>query len=332
MSVHSRFRAPLLGLRRATLLLCLLAAGHFGPAAAAVVVLEIHLPIDHVGRPGNIKVGDVHKARIFYDDSKVDPRTGIVPVLHMQHFVGRWTPEHLDPVAMPMNDAWLDLHARPYRYHYRSSVEMNGERVLVDFSESGRFSIHLAAPGTLDQAGRLVLSAPIVFQSAPVKDVDVAPVLGVRPSGPAVTMLDMTVAVDRADAASPVKAGATDRARIIYDANAVDPATHRARLLNFQHWIGGDWRPPRPDPVMMPVSDMWIDLGAMPYRLHAKAFVTHGQPVIIDADAATRRLTIHPQSNPGGSLMSGRYTIDPRPITGPEVDVAGGGRPALTPQ
>jgi hypothetical protein len=74
---------------------------------------------------------------------------------------------------------------------------------------------------------------------------------------------------------------------------------------------------------MMPTDDSWLDTSALPYRLHFKAYVVHGQPIIIDADENTRTLAIHPQNDPASILESGHYEIDPTPSTGPEAMAAG---------
>jgi hypothetical protein len=107
------------------------------------------------------------------------------------------------------------------------------------------------------------------------------------------------------------KVGDIDRIRLTYDANAVDPLSRRVTLVNFQHWTPGGYMPPQPDPVMMPVNDSWLDLSQIPYRLHFKAAVVHGEPIVIDVDENSRRLTIHPQDAPALVILSGAYWIDP---------------------
>jgi hypothetical protein len=142
-----------------------------------------------------------------------------------------------------------------------------------------------------------------------------------------IVMLNMAVTLDYVSAerskAAPTKVGDIDRLRIVYDAAAVDPNTHRVRLLNLQHFIAGHYSPAAPDPRMMPLDDAWLDLGVTPYRLHFRAAVVHGDPIIIDIDEVSRRLTIHPQQHPQEAIISGPYAIDSTPITGPEAAVAG---------
>jgi hypothetical protein len=139
-------------------------------------------------------------------------------------------------------------------------------------------------------------------------------VVGVSCGAPAVTILNMEVTLDEAAPGQPGKIGDVDRLRIVYDADAVDPKTKRVKLLNLQHFTGGRYIPPAPDPAVMPTDDAWLDTGAIPYRLHYRASVVHGQPIIIEFDENTRRLTIHPQNDPTATLESGLYRIDPEPV------------------
>jgi hypothetical protein len=142
-----------------------------------------------------------------------------------------------------------------------------------------------------------------------------------------IVMVNMAVTLDYVSAErsklASTKIGDIDRLRIVYDADAVDPITHRVRLLNLQHFIGGHYAPPAPDAVNMPLDDAWLDVGTAPYRLHLRAAVVHGDPIIIDIDEASRRLTIHPQQHPKEVIISGLYAIDSTPITGPEAIAAG---------
>jgi hypothetical protein len=153
-------------------------------------------------------------------------------------------------------------------------------------------------------------------------------------SSPAITMLNMTVTLDEVAPGQPSKVGDVDKLRIVYDANAIDPKTRRVKLLNMQHFAGGRYSPPAPDPTMMPMDDSWLDVSSVPYRLHYRASVVHGQPIIIDVDENTRRLTIHPQANPKATLISGPYAIDPIAIVGPDATAAGSpavGEPVAAP-
>ena len=130
---------------------------------------------------------------------------------------------------------------------------------------------------------------------------------------PAITMLNMTVTLDEVAPGQPSKVGDVDKLRIVYDANAVDPKTRRVKLLNMQHFTGGRYSPPVPNPAMMPMDDSWLEVSSVPFRLHYRARVVHGQPIIIDVDENTRRLTIHPQNNAEATWISGPYAIDPAP-------------------
>jgi hypothetical protein len=147
---------------------------------------------------------------------------------------------------------------------------------------------------------------------------------GVPQAEPVYVMHEVEIRLDRVAGSEASKVGDVDHVRIVYDRNRVDSKTHRVRLINFQHLVGGVYRPPHPDPLFMPMGDAWLDLSKEPYRLHFHAAVTHGMPIIIDCDARTRRLTIHPQSDPQAILLSGRYRIDPTPITGAAARAAAG--------
>lgn len=130
-----------------------------------------------------------------------------------------------------------------------------------------------------------------------------------------IVALTMWVTLDRVAAgpggARNGKVGDVDRIRLTYDADAVDPTTQRVKLLNFQHLMNGKYMPPRPDPLLMPVTDSWLDISQVPFRLHFKAAVVHGEPIVIDADENTRRLTIYRQGEPSAILRSGPYRIEP---------------------
>jgi hypothetical protein len=131
---------------------------------------------------------------------------------------------------------------------------------------------------------------------------------------PHLVALTMYVTLDRVAAGSGGshgKVGDIDRIRLTYDADAVDPVSRRVTLINFQHWMNGQYLPRHPDPVMMPVTDSWLDLTQTPYRLHFRASVVHGEPIVIEVSEDNRRLTIYRQGDPKAVLLSGAYWIDP---------------------
>jgi hypothetical protein len=307
------------GSARAARLFWLIIASVLLPATSAVarvVPLDIDLPLDQVAPGKPFKVGDHHRARIFYDDAAVNPKTHLVRVLHMQHLLGpgRWEPERLDAVAMPMSDAWLDLSHVPYRYHYSAAVIQAGEAILVDFDDqTRRLTIRLQR----DQS--VIISAPYTVDPRPVKEVDTAAIFQ-RP--PAYVMHDMDVAIDQVAPGERTRVGDHDKIRVVYDDSTIDPKTRRVKLLNMQHFIGGRYQPAHPDPVFMPMGDAWLDLSVSPYAMHFRAQVVHGKPILIDVNEKTRRLSIRSQTDPGQILLSGLYRIDPRPITGPDADAA----------
>ena len=285
-------------------------------AVALVVALDIDLPLDQVAPGKPFKVGDHHRARIFYDDAAVNPKTRVVRVLHMQHLLGpdHWEPKRLDAVAMPMSDAWLDLSHEPYRYHYSAAVIQAGEAIAVDFDDRmRRLTIRLRSDNSV------IISAPYTVDPKPVKGVETAAIFQ-RP--PAYVMHDMDVAVDQVAPGERSRVGDHDKIRVVYDDSAIDPKTRRVKLLNMQHFIGGGYQPAHPDPVFMPMADAWLDLSVAPYAMHFRANVVHGKPILIEVNEHTRRLSIRSQDGPEQILLSGPYRIDPRPITGPDAEAA----------
>jgi hypothetical protein len=140
------------------------------PAQAKIVALDIDITLDQVSpeEPG-MKVGMHHQARIYYDDAKIDAATRRVCVLHQQH-TPMLIPKHLDPLAEPMTNAWLDLSAKPYRYHYAASP-VGGNwpfpyAILFD-EQSMRMTIRKQSDGTL------LLSGPFTVGTTPMMGPDV---------------------------------------------------------------------------------------------------------------------------------------------------------------
>jgi hypothetical protein len=139
---------------------------------------------------------------------------------------------------------------------------------------------------------------------------------------PIYVALNFNVTLDQVAAGEKSRVGDVDRMRVVYDANSVDPVTKRVGIINLQHFIDGAFNPAHPDAVMMPMNDAWLDLSSRPYRLHYRAAVTHGKPILIEIDAAARRLSIRSQQQPEIVLISGTYDFDPTPLTGAEAIAA----------
>jgi hypothetical protein len=144
----------------------------FGPplVQAKIIALDIDIVIDQVSpeEPG-MKIGMHHNARIYYDDSKIDGTTRRVCVLHQQH-TPMLIPKHLDALAEPMTNAWLDLSAKPYRYHYAASP-VGGNwpfpyAILFD-EQTMRMTIRKQSDGTL------LLSGPFTVNTTPIIGPDV---------------------------------------------------------------------------------------------------------------------------------------------------------------
>lgn len=125
-------------------LIALLAILEFGcnaqaaVAEPAITMLNLTVTLDEVapGQPG--KIGGIDRLRIVYDANAVDPKTLRVKLLNLQHFTdGRYSPPSPDPVAMPMDDSWLETKTIPYRLHYRASV-VHGRPITIEFDENTR--------------------------------------------------------------------------------------------------------------------------------------------------------------------------------------------------
>ena len=98
-----------------------LAALMLGQSHAAIVALDIDITLDAVSpEEKQLHIGQHHEARVFYDDSKIDPATHRVVVLHEQH-TPALIPKHLNPAQMPMSNAWLDLSGPAIRYHFAAA-------------------------------------------------------------------------------------------------------------------------------------------------------------------------------------------------------------------
>jgi hypothetical protein len=109
------------------------------PAKSTIVMLNVDGVIEYVDpdQKGYV-VGGHDKVRIVYDEAAVDPKTHIVKLLNMQHFVrDHYSPARPNPTQMPMDDAWLDLSSLPYRFHYRASV-VHGQPIIIEVDEKAR--------------------------------------------------------------------------------------------------------------------------------------------------------------------------------------------------
>ena len=78
-------------------------------------------------------------------------------------------------------------------------------------------------------------------------------------------MLNMQVTLDQVSPergeSAHTKVGQIDELRLVYDPATVDPRTHRVHLINFQHLMDGHYSPSKPDPIAMPMTDAWLDVG-----------------------------------------------------------------------
>jgi hypothetical protein len=105
--------------RLASALLCGIAAS--GVCHAKIIALDVDIVLDQISSEEKmLHIGQHHEARVFYDDTRIDPVTHRVALLHEQH-TPALIPKHLNPAQMPMSNAWLDLSGPDIRYHYAAA-------------------------------------------------------------------------------------------------------------------------------------------------------------------------------------------------------------------
>jgi hypothetical protein len=164
---HNTMRSPLkAAVALSPLLLLSLSVG---AAHARIVARDIAITMDQTNAENAAQKGKVHEARIFYDDAKIDPVTKRVAILHQQH-TPMLIPYHPDPAQMPVANAWLDLSAKPYRYHMAASPavvprpdgSLPWPPYAILFDEvSARMTIRKQADGSLELSGPYVVGEPL---------------------------------------------------------------------------------------------------------------------------------------------------------------------------
>lgn len=98
-----------------------LAAGGCGAVHAKIIALDVDIVLDQISpEEKTLHIGQHHEARVFYDDTKIDPATHRVALLHEQH-TPALIPKHLNPAQMPMSNAWLDFSGSTILYHYAAA-------------------------------------------------------------------------------------------------------------------------------------------------------------------------------------------------------------------
>ncbi len=135
-----------------------------------------------------------------------------------------------------------------------------------------------------------------------------------------IVALDVDIVIDQVSPEEKgIFIGQHHEARVFYDDTKIDPATHRVALLHEQHTPA--LIPKHLNPGAMPMSNAWLDLSGSPIRYHFAAAPTVGFPLpyFILFDEKTLRMTIRKQTD-GSLLLAGQYTVNPRPITGPDID------------
>ena len=141
------------------------------PADAKIVARDIKIVMDQTSPDHKEDLGKTHEARIYYDDSTIDPVTHRVRILHQQH-TPMLIPKHPDPAVMPVANAWLDLSSQPYRYHMAASpalpqlppgMKPMWEPYAILFDETTqRMTIRKQSDGSLELSGRYTVGAEVL--------------------------------------------------------------------------------------------------------------------------------------------------------------------------
>ena len=132
--------------------------------------------------------------------------------------------------------------------------------------------------------------------------------------------LDVDIVLDQISSEEKMlHIGQHHEARVFYDDAQIDAVTHRVALLHEQHTPA--LIPKHLNPGQMPMSNAWLDFSGPAIRYHYAAAPTVAIPFtyFVLFDEKTMRMTIRRQSD-GVVLLAGPYKVNPKPITGPEID------------
>jgi hypothetical protein len=316
---------------------CIALAAFAGAAQAHVVTLAMDVQLDQVAPEDAqmYRVGGHDLDRITYDDSTVDPKTHRVRVTSLSHYIaGHWAPTE------PADASILDMSSVPYRLTFASSVTHGRPLVALFEGDSQRMAMlarpdfHMLIAGKYLINPKPLTAAEVAAPPPNAHNPDTMPMMSGMPRPPdapppavhapahRIVALDVDITIDQL---SPEEKGMTvgmhHEARLFYDEADVDPVTHRVALLHEQHTPV--LIPKHLNAAQMPMSNAWIDLSGTPIRYHFAAAPTAAIPFayFILFDENTMRMTIRKQSD-GSLLLSGPYTVNPKPITGPEIDDA----------
>jgi hypothetical protein len=318
--------------------------GFGGTAQADIVTLAMDVQLDQVAPEDAqmYRAGGHDLDRITYDDSTVDPKTHRVRVTSLSHYIaGRWFSTD------PADASILDMSSVPYRLTFASSVTHGRPLVALFEGDTQRMAM-LARPDfhVLIAGKYLINPTPLTAAevAAPPPNAhspDTMPMMsglpppanaGSEPSAAAkapaaphasahkIIALDVDIVIDQASSEEKgMRVGQHHEARVFYDQADVDPVTHRVALLHEQHTPA--LIPKHLNAAQMPMSNAWLDLSGTPIRYHFAAAPTVAIPFpyFILFDESTMRMTIRKQSD-GSLLLAGPYTVNPKPITGPEID------------
>jgi len=314
----------------------LIAAACLLPAAGAqarTVTLSMDVKLDQVAPEDQrmYRIGGHDIDRVTYDDSAVDPRTHRVRVSSLSHYIGgRWF------AVEPADASILDMSSKPYRLNFASSVNHGRPLVVLFEADTQRMAMlarpdfHVLIGGRYSIDPRPLTDDEVAAPPPNARDPDIMPMLsGIpkdsppQPPPPArIVALDVDIVIDKVSPEEKdIHPGQHHNARVFFDQAAVDPATHRVAVLHEQHTPM--LIPRHLDPAQMPMSNAWLDFSTTRIGYHFAAAPTVGFPFpyFVLFDETTHRMTIRKQVD-GTILLAGAYTVNPRQITGPDIDAA----------
>jgi len=185
--------------------------GMAAPAGAAVpgqsprkiVALDVDIVIDQLSaEERGLAIGQHHTARVFYDESRIDPATHRVALLHEQH-TPMLIPKHLNPGQMPMSNAWLDFSGKAIRYHFAAAPTVGFPfPYFILFDEQAmRMTIRKQSDGTL------LLAGPYAVNPTPITgpDIDATVASSDPPVPPWVTSIPMSKVPGKGEGGEPAR-------------------------------------------------------------------------------------------------------------------------------
>ncbi len=281
----------------------------FSLAQAKIVTLSMNVELDQVAPEDArmYRVGGHDLDRITYDDTKIDPITHRVRVSSLSHYIaGHWHDTE------PADASTLDLSNQPYRLSFVASV--NHGRLIVALFEADTFRMAMLARPDF----HMLIAGKYTIDPTPLTEVQIS----APPPGATIVALDIDITLDQLSSEEThFTIGQHHQARVFFDDTKIDPVSHRVAVLHEQHTPA--LIPKHLNPGQMPMSNAWLDFSGPQVRYHFAAAPTSAFPFqyFVLFDETTMRMTIRKQSD-GTLLLAGPYKINPKRLTGPEIDAA----------